>query len=90
MHYSPEVKARAYELDPECWESYSGKPIKFKRSMEVRRVSSLLKADKEITAEMIKRGNIKLNEVEGQPRFVMTGDRLWDNEEQIFWVREDA
>lgn len=43
------IKEAAYKLDPECWVSYSGKPIEFKRAMEVRRVSSMLKAKEQMS-----------------------------------------
>ena len=42
------VKAVAYALDPECWISYSGKPIAFKRIMEARRTASLSKAEEHV------------------------------------------
>ena len=41
------IKERAYQIDPECWISYSGKPKKFKRDMDHRRVASLEKAREE-------------------------------------------
>jgi len=45
------VKERAYELDPECWVSYSGKPRVFKQQIEVRRKAALEKAEKALTME---------------------------------------
>lgn len=51
MSYSEAVKQRARELDPECWGSYSGKPIAVKRHMETRRVSSLDKAFAHVSPE---------------------------------------
>jgi hypothetical protein len=42
--YPDAVKQAAYQLDPECWVSYSGKPKKFKSYMETRRIASLKKA----------------------------------------------
>lgn len=45
------VKERAYKIDPECWESYSGKPKPFKQAMEQRRQASLLKAEKQVREE---------------------------------------
>jgi hypothetical protein len=44
MPYDEAVKQRAYELDPECWESYIGKPKEFKRAMDARRTAALRKA----------------------------------------------
>jgi len=41
------IKDRAYEIDPECWISYSGKEKKFKQLMDKRRNEALLKARKE-------------------------------------------
>lgn len=41
MPYSPRVKALAYRLDPECWNSYSGLPVLIKRRMDARRVAAL-------------------------------------------------
>lgn len=46
-----EVKELAYQLDPECWISYRGKPRDFKRSMEVRRKASLERAREELPSE---------------------------------------
>jgi hypothetical protein len=42
------IKKRAYELDPECWISYSGKPRSFKRYMDQRRTEALRSAEKEV------------------------------------------
>lgn len=53
--YSQEVKTRAYELDPECWVSYSGKPKAFKQYMDARREESLKRAFKEEQAEMARK-----------------------------------
>lgn len=55
--YSTEVKQIAYQLDPECWVSYSGKPKEFKQAMESRRVTALKaavteKAKRDISAGM--------------------------------------
>lgn len=47
MPLSPIQKARARELDKECWDSYSGKPVAFKQYMEGRRNLSLEQARKE-------------------------------------------
>lgn len=41
MSYSNEVKELAYKIDPECWVSYSGQPVGYKRAMDKRRVFSL-------------------------------------------------
>jgi hypothetical protein len=43
-----EVKQRAYEIDPECWISYSGRSKAFKRQMDARRTASLEKAAEEL------------------------------------------
>lgn len=40
MH-STRVKRIAYRLDPECWISYSGKPVEEKRAIEARRGAAL-------------------------------------------------
>lgn len=48
MGYSTAVKERAYELDPTCWISYSGKAKVFKSVMEVRRRQSLRRAQAEV------------------------------------------
>lgn len=44
--FSSEIKEIAYQLDAECWVSYSGKPKKFKQAMEARRIKSLEQAEK--------------------------------------------
>lgn len=41
------IKKRAYEIDPECWVSYSGKDRTFKRYMDKRRTQALRAAEKE-------------------------------------------
>jgi hypothetical protein len=46
--YTEAVKKRAYVIDPQCWVSYSGKPINFKRTMESRRRASLDQASLEV------------------------------------------
>jgi len=50
LSYSQEVKERAYAIDPECWKSYSGRPIEFKRRMERRRTEALRRAQAESDA----------------------------------------
>ena len=44
MPYKTEVKEKAYKIDPDCWESYSGKPKEVKREMDWRRQSCLEEA----------------------------------------------
>lgn len=46
MGYRQEVKDIAYKLDPECWESYSGKPRAIKRAMDTRRTRALQEAER--------------------------------------------
>ena len=46
MPHSPRVKDLAYQLDPDCWISYSGKSPSFKRSVEARRCAALAKAQR--------------------------------------------
>jgi hypothetical protein len=41
-------KQRAYQIDPECWQSYSGKPKDFKQRIDKRRNAALKQAEKEI------------------------------------------
>lgn len=43
-----EVMARAYQIDPECWISYSGKDKKFKQAVERRRTAAIARANAEI------------------------------------------
>lgn len=45
------IKKRAYELDPECWISYSGKDRTFKRYMDKRRTEALKSATKEVNRQ---------------------------------------
>jgi len=45
MPYPPHVKAIAYEIDPACWKSYSGKPVEIKRALDVRRTAALRQAE---------------------------------------------
>lgn len=45
MPYPPHVKAIAYEIDPTCWRSYSGKPVEIKRALDVRRTAALRQAE---------------------------------------------
>jgi hypothetical protein len=42
--YGFHVKRLAYTLDRECWLSYSGKPVEVKRALDVRRQSTLDRA----------------------------------------------
>lgn len=51
MSYSRSTKELAYALDPECWLSYAGKPVEYKRRMEVRRSDALRRADKDIKGQ---------------------------------------
>lgn len=56
------IKNIAYKLDPECWVSYSGKPIPHKRYMEGRRAASLELAAKVRFRKVPKpRGEIVIN-----------------------------
>lgn len=50
--WSHEEKALAYNLDPDCWISYSGKNREFKRAMDKRRLASLRKAVDELQARI--------------------------------------
>lgn len=43
--------ARAYEIDPECWISYSGQPKKFKQAIDIRRTAAIAQAKKELNAD---------------------------------------
>lgn len=40
------IKHLAYKLDPECWQSYSGKDKPFKQAMDLRRTASMAKAQR--------------------------------------------
>lgn len=55
MPLNSSIKHLAYLIDAECWRSYSGKPINYKRHMEGRRVRSLELATK------VHRGDTMLN-----------------------------
>lgn len=48
MPYSSRIKSFAYATDPECWISYSGKPVEHKRRMETRRIAALNGAERYI------------------------------------------
>jgi hypothetical protein len=37
MPHAPRTKSLAYQIDPECWISYSGKSVSEKRALEARR-----------------------------------------------------
>jgi len=41
MKYRPEIKKLAYELNPTCWASYSGRTKQFKQEMDKQRTQSL-------------------------------------------------
>jgi hypothetical protein len=45
MPWPSNIKNLAYKLDPECWQSYSGKSKAYKQAMEARRIKSLQLAD---------------------------------------------
>lgn len=46
--YVDEVRELAYQLDSECWKSYSGKSKQVKRCVEARRKKALEQAQKNI------------------------------------------
>lgn len=48
MAWSEDVKELAYELDPECWESYSGKAKAFKQGIDRRRSAALKEANRRL------------------------------------------
>ena len=50
MPYSTTVKERAYEIDPDCWVSYSGCERRHKAYMERRRGAALQQAADEARA----------------------------------------
>jgi hypothetical protein len=45
---APEIKERAYLIDPQCWKSYSGKATRHKQRADSRRTASLAQARKEL------------------------------------------
>ena len=47
MSYPQQVKEIAYEIDPECWVSYSGKPKAYKSAMDARRTAALRQASEQ-------------------------------------------
>ena len=53
MPIPTETKDRAYRLDPEAWESYSGRPKAHKQHMEARRTASLIKAAAQLEDEQL-------------------------------------
>lgn len=46
MPHSPRTKDLAYQIDPKCWISYSGKGVSTKRAMDARRSYALEAAQK--------------------------------------------
>lgn len=51
MSYPQEVKDRAYRIDPECWEPYSGMGRNHKAAMDYRRTASLMEAERDFNRE---------------------------------------
>lgn len=63
MIYAPDVKARAYEIDPTAWKSYSGRPVVFKRAIEERRIAALDLAYREANANHFDTTELSRDEV---------------------------
>lgn len=82
MAYEQEVKEAAYKIDPECWESYSGKDWLHHRAADARRLSSLQKAQKAWNAANPKpeepRSNIRLDTLQ-QCLEIVVQNRYSDN-----------
>lgn len=83
MAYRDEVKQIAYQLDPDCWVSYSGQPKAYKQRMDIRRLHALKKAQQEFDLRQYESKIARRNQRFAEPIYIATPLPLTDEEIEV-------